>query len=120
MKPATQATIAFGSAAKPLTGGLGPLARSGLIFATAASRSLDASLLSWQQPPHQVQVRQREQRQRPHRVLVQAPIAYFGEAPQVFNDLKRVLPACAMTRPRAIDRFLPLGQHAPGLGAATV
>src|SRR6476646_685152 len=119
MKPATQATMAFGSVAKPLTGGLGPLARSGFIFATAACRSWDASLLSGQQQPsHQVQVRQRKQRQRPHRVLVQAPIAYFGEAPQVLDDLKRVLPACAMTRTRAIDCLLMLSQHASGLGAA--
>src|SRR6476660_144891 len=118
MKPAAQATMAFGSVAKPLTGGLGALARSGFIFATAACRSLEAPLLSWQQPSHQVQVRQRKQRQRPHRVLVQTPIAYFGKAPQVLDDLKRVLPACAMTRPRAIDCLLMLSQHASGLGAA--
>src|SRR6478735_8581519 len=119
MKPATQAKIAFGNATEPLTGGLGPHARSGFVFSTAVPRSLGAPVLSWQQQPsHQVQVRQREQRQRADRILVQAPIAYFGEAPQVFNDLKRVLPACAMTRTRAIDGFLPLGQHASRLGAA--
>src|SRR6476646_8671204 len=118
MQRATQTKIAVRSATEPLTGGLGPFARSGFVFSTAVPRSLGAPVLSWQQPSHQVQVRQRKQRQRPHRVLVQTPIAYFGKAPQVLDDLKRVLPACAMTRPRAVDRLLPLGQHASGLGAA--
>src|SRR6188508_1789921 len=119
MKPATQAKNALGLAADSPSGGLRRLARSDFQFITAASRSLGAPVLSWQQqPPHQVQVRQGEQRQRPHRVLVQAPIAHFGEAPQVFNNLKWVLPTCAMTRTRAVDGLFVLGQHPPGLGAA--
>src|SRR6478752_3004943 len=119
MQRATQTKIAVRSATEPLTGGLGPFARSGFVFSTAVPRSLGAPVLSWQQQPsHQVQVRQRKQRQCPHRVLVQTPIAYFGKAPQVLDDLKRVLPACAMTRPRAIDCLLMLSQHASGLGAA--
>ena len=60
---------------------------------------MGAPLLSWQQQPsRQVQVPQRKQRQRADRILVQPSIAHFGEAPQVLNDLKRVLAVRAMMR----------------------
>src|SRR5580658_1952658 len=69
-----------------------------------SSRSASTLLLRWQQAaPDHVQVRQREHREQPCRVLCQPAIAHLGKAPQLLHHPEGVLAAGAGCRAQAVD-----------------
>jgi hypothetical protein len=89
------------------------------IVTTAFSRSLDAVLPPWhQQPAHEIQIRQRKQHQRPHRILVLAPEAHRGETPPILDHMEGVLAPCPLARAGTAGRLLPVDQRSTGLSPA--
>src|SRR5690242_14575145 len=63
-----------------------------------------------------VEIGQSKHGLRPRQVLGHTPIAYFGEAPQVFDHPKRMLAAGASPRARPVDHPPALTQR-PAIGA---
>ena len=62
-----------------------------------------------QQPSSQhVKVREGKHSESPHRVLVNASVAYLGKAPQTLDDVERMLAARTRSRAAAVDRALML------------
>src|SRR5690349_2096765 len=59
-----------------------------------------------QSSPNQVQIRQREDSEGPRRILGQAAVTNFGEAPEPFDHMKGVFTACPTARSRSVDRAL--------------